>query len=350
MGVNETTSVTHTTLNTVKNEILAYFMENDEYLEEERGRIIIPVIFSIIALLGITGNGFVIYTYVTRKQMRTLTNMLILNLASADLLFLVICVPLTSFRFIASFWPLGNVGCKVSQYCVYVSVYVSIYTLVLMAISRYCAIVHPLSSIRIRTKRNVAIAIVLLWTIFLLGFFPTLFQYKVYYFTSINGERSVCENVEHVENSHKARIFFTVYCVFGYILPLTLIIGLYGCILKHVLNSKDPRIAQGDREMNQNRQLRNKSVARMIFVVIATFAVCYLPFHTVVLSRRYGAWNMQTTDEVNTYVSLVLAAKCIAYANSCMNPFLYLFLSSSFRGTFKKVMCCKQRKYHASTS
>ena len=326
-------------------------MENDEYLEEERGRIILPVIFCIIALLGITGNGFVIYTYVTRKQMRTLTNMLILNLATADLLFLVICLPLTSFRFIALHWPFGDASCKISQYCVYVSVYVSLYTLVMMAISRYCAIVHPLSSIRIRTKRNVAIAIVLTWTTFLLGFIPTLFQFQVYYFTSINGDRAVCENVEHVGNSHKARIYVTVYFSSGYFLPLVLIIGLYGGILKHVLKSKDPRIAQGDREMNQERQFRkNKRVTRMIFAVISTFAVCCLPYHIVVLSRRYGAWNMHTTDEVNTYVSLVLAAKCIAYANSCMNPFLYLFMSSSFRGTFKEVMCCKQRNYHASTS
>ena len=346
MDVNQTTSMVQTTTNINENEIQRYFMENDEYLEEDRGRVILPIMFGIITLLGVTGNGLVIYSFITRKQMRTLTNMLILNLATADLLFLVICIPLTVFRFIASFWPLGDVGCKISQYCVYVSVYVSIYTLVLMAVSRYLAIVHPLSSIRIRTKRNAVVAITLTWTIFLLGFIPTLLQYKVYYFTSINGERSVCENSEHVDNFGKGRMFFTIYCVFGYLLPLTVISGFYGLIVKHVLNSKDPRIAEHGQAMKQDRQLRNKRVARMIFSLVATFAFCYLPFHVIFLSRRYGAWNMQKTDEVNTYVSLVLVAKCIAYANSCMNPFLYLFMSRAFRSTFKDViLCCKKRKY-----
>ena len=136
MDDNETTSMVQTTTNTNENEIQRYFMENDEYLEEDRGRVILPVMFGIITWLGVTGNGLVIYSFISRKQMRTLTNMLILNLATADLLFLVIFIPFTAFRFIASFWPLGDVGCKISQYCVYVSVYVSIYTLVLMSVSR----------------------------------------------------------------------------------------------------------------------------------------------------------------------------------------------------------------------
>ena len=349
MEENQTTSLAYATLNTTGNEMLIYFMENDEYLEEEKGRILLPIMFGIIVLLGVTGNGLVIYSYISRKQMRTLTNMLILNLATADLLFLVICIPLTAFRFIASFWPLGDIGCKISQYCVYVSVYVGIYTLVLMAISRYCAIVHPLSSIRIRTKRNVVAAIILTWTICLLGFFQTLAQFKVYYFRSINGERSVCENAQHIRNIDKEQIFFTIFCVFGYALPLTIIIVLYGLIVKHVLNSKDPSIAEDAQEMNQERQLRNKRVARLIFFVVATFAFCWLPFHIIVLGRKYGAWNMQTTDEINTFVSLLLVAKCIAYANSCMNPFLYLFMSRAFRETFKEALCCARLTYQPST-
>ena len=119
--------------------------------------------------------------------------------------------------------------------------------------------------------------------------------------------------------------------------------------MKHVLSTNDPRIAEHGQKMNQNRHLRNKRVARMIFFLVATFAFCYLPFLVIFLSRRYGAWNMQRTEEVNTYVSLVLVAKCIAYANSCMNPFLYLFMSRAFRCTFKDViLCCKKRKYLSS--
>ena len=70
-------------------------------------------------------------------QMKNTTNLLILNLAVADLLFLQVRVPNTATDYILMYWPFGLTWCRTVQYIIYVTAYVSIYTLVLMAADRY---------------------------------------------------------------------------------------------------------------------------------------------------------------------------------------------------------------------
>ena len=60
--------------------------------------IVVPIIFGLIALLGLCGNLLVIIVVVSNKQMRNTTNLLIINLAVADLLFIIICVPFLFVR------------------------------------------------------------------------------------------------------------------------------------------------------------------------------------------------------------------------------------------------------------
>jgi len=76
-------------------------------------RIIIPIIFGLIAVLGLVGNLSVIVVVVANKTMRNTTNILIIGLAAADLVFIVVCVPFTAVIYVIPVWPFGLVWCKV---------------------------------------------------------------------------------------------------------------------------------------------------------------------------------------------------------------------------------------------
>ena len=76
-------------------------VDNDEekYLPYEKRpeTYIVPVIFGIIFLVGVTGNGGLIYILLHHKSMmRSIPNIYILNLAVGDLLILLFMVPFTS--------------------------------------------------------------------------------------------------------------------------------------------------------------------------------------------------------------------------------------------------------------
>ncbi len=123
----------------------------------------VPIIFGIIVVVGFIGNALVVVVVAANQQMRNTTNLLIINLALADLLFIVFCVPFTASDYALPFWPFGDAWCKIVQYLVIVTAYASVYTLVLMSLDRYLAVVHPITSMSIRTEANTYWAIAVTW-------------------------------------------------------------------------------------------------------------------------------------------------------------------------------------------
>lgn len=112
----------------------------DEEINEMVAKLVaiaVPIIFGIIVVIGFVGNFMVIVVVLSDPQMRSTTNILILNLAVADLLFVILCVPFTATDYaLPHRWPFGNVWCKVVQYLIIVTACASVYTLVLMSFDR----------------------------------------------------------------------------------------------------------------------------------------------------------------------------------------------------------------------
>lgn len=50
------------------------------------------------------------------QQMRSTTNLLIINLAAADILFVIFCVPFTATDYVLPEWPFGDLWCKVVSF------------------------------------------------------------------------------------------------------------------------------------------------------------------------------------------------------------------------------------------
>lgn len=130
-------------------------------------------------IFSFTGNTLVIFVVLLNPQMRSTTNMLIINLAIADLLFVIFCVPFTAIDYVSDTWPLGNIWCKIIQYLIIVTALASIYTLVLMSLDRFLAVVYPISSRSLRNERNAFTAITILWLIILSASIPVIFAHGV---------------------------------------------------------------------------------------------------------------------------------------------------------------------------
>lgn len=136
---------------------------------------VVPVFFGFIGITGLLGNALVVLVVLSNPGMRSTTNLLIINLALADLLFVVFCVPFTGSDYVLEEWPYGDIWCRVVQYLIVVTAHASIYTLVLMSLDRYLAVVHPIASMLIRTENNCSRAIFLLWFIILTTAVPVLY-------------------------------------------------------------------------------------------------------------------------------------------------------------------------------
>ena len=54
----------------------------------------VGVIYGLTLLLGVVGNGLVIFSIVRYRRMQSVTNIFLTSLASADMLLIVLCVPI----------------------------------------------------------------------------------------------------------------------------------------------------------------------------------------------------------------------------------------------------------------
>ena len=89
---------------------------NNEYVTQYYLSLIVPILFGFIVLVGFTGNVMVIGSVLLNRQMRSTTNLLIIHLALADILFIIFCVPFTAVSYAITIWPFGDIWCKVCNF------------------------------------------------------------------------------------------------------------------------------------------------------------------------------------------------------------------------------------------
>ncbi|KAI9582160.1 hypothetical protein GQX74_011655 [Glossina fuscipes] len=116
------------------------------------------------------------------QQMRSTTNLLIINLAVSDILFVIFCVPFTATDYMLPEWPFGDPWCKYVQYMIVVTCHCSVYTLVLMSFDRFLAVVHPVTSMSLRTERNASMAIIMAWVLIVTTAIPVALAHSVRYY------------------------------------------------------------------------------------------------------------------------------------------------------------------------
>lgn len=66
-------------------------------------------------------------------------------------------MPFTAVKYAAASWPLGDAACRVANYLLYVTVYVTVYTLVAVSALRYIVVVcsaTPLAGVVHRPLRR----------------------------------------------------------------------------------------------------------------------------------------------------------------------------------------------------
>jgi hypothetical protein len=99
--------------------------------------------YGAVIILGVSGNLALIIIILKQKEMRNVTNILIVNLSFSDLLVAVMCLPFTFVYTLMDHWVFGETMCKLNPFVQCVSITVSIFSLVLIAVERHQLIINP---------------------------------------------------------------------------------------------------------------------------------------------------------------------------------------------------------------
>lgn len=106
------------------------------------GTITGAAILGLVFLLGVPGNVFIIWSILARARHRSITTLLILNLAFADG-FLMLLTPFFMVYLAQGSWIFGQTLCKILFYLCCANMYASIFLIMLMSLHRLVAIVWP---------------------------------------------------------------------------------------------------------------------------------------------------------------------------------------------------------------
>ncbi|XP_057244077.1 galanin receptor type 3 isoform X1 [Malurus melanocephalus] len=296
---------------------------SSDSLELRVAGIIVPIIFSLIFLVGIVGNGLVLAVLLWNGQVKySTTNLFILNLAVADLCFIICCVPFQATIYTLDGWLFGAFACKAVHLLIYLTMYASSFTLAAVSVDRYLAIRYPLKSRDLRTSQNAGVAIVVIWSLSLLFAGPYLSYYQIIHYHGV----PICVPIWE---DQRRKVLDILTFVFGYLLPVTVVSLAYIRTIRFLWTSVDPI-----ERISESRKAKRK-VTKMIVTVAILFCLCWLPHHLVILCFWFGHFPFNRA----TY-AFRLASHCLSYANSCLNPIVYSLISKHFRKHFKQVFTC----------
>jgi hypothetical protein len=90
---------------------------------------------------------------------------------------------------------------------------------------------------------------------------------------------------------------------------------------------------EGMRSCNKNTKVRHMKFIRLLFVLVASFAVCYLPNHVLFFWYDYGS------GRAYPYFTIMMKwSHFFLWLNSFLNPYLYGALDDYFSEGYKKVL------------
>lgn len=129
---------------------------------------------SIVTIVGTIGNILTVLAFATDVRLRTRFNVLIVNLALADILYCTILQPVSVDSYLHLRWRGGATWCQMFGLLLFLSNSVSILTLSLIAASRYLVVAHRTSRVArlLLSHQGVAILLISSWALGLASFAP----------------------------------------------------------------------------------------------------------------------------------------------------------------------------------
>ncbi|TMS10007.1 C-C chemokine receptor type 9a [Larimichthys crocea] len=275
-----------------------------------------PPLFWMIALVGGAGNLAVVWIYLNfRRRLKTMTDVYLLNLAVADLLFLI-TLPLWAVE-ASRGWSFGSGLCKVNSALYKVNLFSSMLLLTCISVDRYVVIVQTTKAQNSQLERRRCSRLVCLgvWLLALLLATPEL----VFATTAGANSKQYCRMVfpPHLGNRTKILVL-SLQVSMGFCLPFIVMAFCYSVIVAKLLKT---------------RNFQKHKAMRVILAVVVVFVVSQLPYNGVLVMEAVQASNMTITDcdAIKRFDKAGQVLKSLAYMHACLNPFLYVFVGVRFR-------------------
>ncbi|XP_061571627.1 cholecystokinin receptor-like [Cololabis saira] len=352
------------------------------------------LLYSLIFLLSAFGNLLIIVVLMLNKRMRTVTNSFLLSLAVSDLMMAVFCMPFNLIPNILKDFIFGATMCKIVTYLMGVSVSISTFSLVAIAIERYSAICNPLKSRAWQTRSHAYRVIAATWVVSLLIMVPYPVFSALKSFPKNDGTKGhMCRldwPSQQAEQAWYVLLLFTLFFVPGVVMIIAyglisreLYRGIQfelsqnkettglkngvgraagsndeddGCYIQvskktsfavelpTISSSTSALQAKPERARSNTSEAKleaKRRVIRMLMVIVALFFICWMPIYSV---NTWKAFDPKSASKALSGVPISFI-HLLSYTSACVNPIIYCFMNTRFRKALLSTFacCCRNR-------
>ncbi|KAG5269258.1 hypothetical protein AALO_G00200020 [Alosa alosa] len=295
-------------------------------------RNVYPTAYLLIFIIGLIANliSLCVFLKMWRAE-KTLSsiNLFMVNLTVSDLM-LICSLPFRASYYINdSNWVFGDVTCRIMSYVLYVNMYGSIYFLMVLSVIRYVAITKPFTYVRQQHYRCTWLVCLSIWLLVSLASIPNLFSGT----NQGEGKVTCLELVEPAVDLLNTIIIMNYGALLlGFLIPFLVILVCYTFVVQRLLKQNI---------VKTQRQLYKKS-CYLAVIVLVIFLACFLPYHVARSIFLQAEWDLCTNGTRGSCGYIVAARKaavithCLASANSCLDPLLYIFVGENFRKFWRK--------------
>ncbi|XP_040191422.1 alpha-1D adrenergic receptor [Rana temporaria] len=321
----------------------------------------VGIVLAVFILFAIVGNILVILSVACNRQLQTVTNYFIINLAIADLLLSTLVLPFSATLEVLGTWVFGRIFCDIWAAVDVLCCTASIMSLCIISIDRYVGVKHSLKYPTIMTEKKAVVILIVLWVSSMVISIGPLLGWK----EPPPEDDSQCSITEEPG-------YALFSSLFSFYLPLLVILIMYFKVYIVARRTTKSLEAGVKKERNKSMEVvlrihcrslvesnansrnkghtfrsslsvrlikfsREKKAAKTLAIVVGVFILCWLPFFIVLPLGSFFP-NLKPSDGVFKVIFW------LGYFNSCVNPIIYPCSSKEFKRAFIRLLRCRCRR------
>lgn len=290
----------------------------------------LALVYTMLIVMSVVGNGCVIWIFSTSKSLRTASNIFIVNLAVFDLV-MAVEMPMFVVNCFMERMLGWELGCDVYAALGAVSGLGQSITNAAIAFDRYRTISCPIDG-RLNSKQAaVIVAFTWSWTMP----FTVLPLLKVWGQFTTEGFLTTC-SFDYLTDDQDTRAFVICIFVWAYVIPLSFIVYFYSQLLQSIRNH-EKMLRDQAKKMNVKSLVSNQDkersielrIAKVAFTIFFLFLMAWTPYATVALIGAFG--NRELLTPLATMLPAVFAKTV-----SCIDPWIYAINHPRYRQELQK--------------
>ncbi|XP_047443544.1 chemokine (C motif) receptor 1a, duplicate 1 [Mugil cephalus] len=283
------------------------------------GSIAIPIFFSIVITLSLTGNILVLVILALYENLKSLTNIFILNLAISDLIF-TSGLPFWAIYHVHG-WLFSVMLCRIVTFVFFTGFYSSILFLTVMTVYRYLAVVHPFSDLSSQRLSIGVFVSVFTWIISIGAAMPSLLYSAVITIHHKEKQSLGCEYSQKVWKivavSQQNVFFLVAFVVMAF------------CYIRILM------------KITKTRSHTKNRAVKLVFCIVAVFFIGWVPYNVVIFLSILADHVIVPFDTCDASIGLdylFFVCRLFAFSHCCLNPVFYAFIGVKFRSHLKSLL------------